>query len=82
MQIDDYLKHAIKAAQEAGSFLKSHFQSPHQITHKSHINDLVTECDTKSELMIKTRLKNAFPNSSFLCEDRLHVSSLAEYQTL
>lgn len=69
MLLDSQIKDILDVATRAGDFLKSQFYSPHIITSKSHINDLVTECDQHSEALIKDGLKKAFNGCSFLCEE-------------
>lgn len=56
-------------AKRAGMYLKEQFHSKHHIETKSHINDIVTECDKNSEEMIKNHLKKHFPDYNFLCEE-------------
>lgn len=69
MTFKTYLDAAIDAALNAGAYLKEHYHTSHHIHSKSHINDIVTECDKTSEEMIKSKLKMLFPNHSFLCEE-------------
>jgi len=79
MFLDVYLEVSQQIALKAGSYLKKHFDQLHHIESKSHINDLVTECDKFSEAFIKKELQEAFPNSSFICEESgedIHNSSL------
>jgi myo-inositol-1(or 4)-monophosphatase len=64
-----YLSASVEIAQKAGQYLKSQFFQKHTLESKSHVNDIVTECDKTSEEMIKSYLKTAFPNTSFLCEE-------------
>lgn len=64
-----YLEASKEIAIKAGLYIKSQFFNKHSISSKSHINDIVTECDQASEEMIKSYLKNAFPHTSFLCEE-------------
>ena len=76
MHLEDALKHSIFIAKQAGTYLKDSFNIPHTIHSKSHINDLVTECDKQSEEMIKSYLKQKFPDFGFLCEESgTHQSS-------
>lgn len=69
MTFDPHLEVAIQAAQKAGEYLKQHFHHKHSLRSKSHINDLVTECDIKAEELIKSHLKQNLPHASFLCEE-------------
>jgi myo-inositol-1(or 4)-monophosphatase len=69
MTTPDLLKIALTCAQSAGQYLKEQFHKPHEIASKSHINDLVTECDKTSETLIKNQIKMSLPQSSFLCEE-------------
>lgn len=66
-------------AKKAGSYLKDHFLMPHTITSKSHVNDLVTECDSFCEKMIKSELKKHFPDYSFLCEESGYEFTDSDY---
>jgi myo-inositol-1(or 4)-monophosphatase len=69
MNSKNYLDLAIDCALKAGAYLKTHFNTPHTLVSKSHINDLVTECDQKSENLIKDLIKKHLPESSFICEE-------------
>jgi myo-inositol-1(or 4)-monophosphatase len=69
MNLEIYLTAAKQTAKNAGDYLIKHFHDAHQISSKSHINDLVTECDKFSENLIKKELSSQFPDHSFLCEE-------------
>ncbi len=77
--LDVFLNAAIQAATQAGSYLKSSFPKMHTIESKSHVNDLVTECDKTSEEMIKETLKRQFPHHGFYCEESGREDSQQDY---
>jgi myo-inositol-1(or 4)-monophosphatase len=66
---EDKIFQILDIAKHAGQYLKEHFLFTHKIESKSHINDLVTECDRTSEDMIKEALKKNFEGCGFLCEE-------------
>lgn len=79
MNLDQHLNLAKETALKAGAYLKTHFHQSHLVSSKSHQNDLVTECDKHSEMLIKESIKKQFSHSSFLCEEsgkEMHNSSL------
>ena len=53
---------------EAGFCLMTYFRKPLKVEHKSHL-DLVTEADLASELLIKNRLRDEFPEDAILAEE-------------
>src|SRR5262249_22782218 len=59
---------AVEAAREAGGLLKQHFGKVHEVDYKGRIT-LVTEMDRRSEALIVSRLKAAFPNDDILAEE-------------
>jgi myo-inositol-1(or 4)-monophosphatase len=69
MDLNFYLKIAVDSAKNAGAYLKAHFHSSHHLGTKSHINDLVTECDKGAEDMIKSYILSHCPESNFHCEE-------------
>lgn len=69
MSPDHTLTEVFYIAKQAGLYLKEQFHNKHHIKTKSHINDLVTECDKNSEQIIKNHLKKNFPDYNFLCEE-------------
>src|SRR5436853_7343723 len=60
---------AVAVAREAGALLKENFGKQQEIEYKGRI-DLVTEMDRRSEELIITRLRAAFPGDGFLAEER------------
>ncbi|MFA6637063.1 MAG: inositol monophosphatase family protein [Candidatus Omnitrophota bacterium] len=60
---------AISAAKEAGEYILGHMGKIKKISHKSGINDLVTDVDKSSEEMIVKRIKETFPDHSILAEE-------------
>jgi myo-inositol-1(or 4)-monophosphatase len=56
-------------ARQAGAILRSHFERPHQINHKSTVVDLVTEADRESEAFIVGALQTAFPDHYIVGEE-------------
>jgi len=77
--LDVFLTAAVQAATQAGYYLKSAFPRVHTIESKSHVNDLVTECDKTSEEMIKDLLRKQFPNHGFYCEESGKEDSKQDY---
>ena len=63
------LEQAVKVAREAGALLKDNFGKTQEIGFKGRI-DLVTEMDRRSEELIISRLRAAFPGDGFLAEER------------
>ena len=58
----------IDISKEAGEILKEGFGKSHQITYKSAIN-IVTEIDRKSEDLLVSRIRAAFPEHSIVAEE-------------
>ena len=65
---------AVAVAREAGTLLKENFGKQQEIQFKGRI-DLVTEMDRRSEDLIISRLRHAFPGDGFLAEERGKESS-------
>jgi myo-inositol-1(or 4)-monophosphatase len=63
------LEQAMKVAREAGALLQENFGRQQEIRYKGRI-DLVTEMDRRSEELIITRLRAAFPGDGFMAEER------------
>jgi len=63
------LDRAIAVAREAGALLKENFGKQQDVQYKGRI-DLVTEMDRRSEELIISRLRAAFPGDGFLAEER------------
>jgi myo-inositol-1(or 4)-monophosphatase len=63
------LEKAMAVAREAGALLKENFGKQHDVEYKGRI-DLVTEMDRRSEELIISRLRAAFPDDGFWAEER------------
>lgn len=61
---------ALEAAQLAGKYLKTSFGTLHTISSKEGKQNLVTECDLKSEEIIVSFLQKHFPTHGFLAEEK------------
>jgi myo-inositol-1(or 4)-monophosphatase len=59
---------ATEVAREAGALLKQSFGKVQEVDFKGRIN-LVTEMDLRSEALIVSRLKSAFPGDDILAEE-------------
>lgn len=68
----DILDTAIRAATEAGTYLKDTFSKRPKIEFKGKI-DLVTERDRKSQEIIFNIIKREFPGHSILSEEDLNI---------
>ncbi len=66
--LESRLKIAIRAAEQAGAVLMSHYGKLTAIEEKSPI-DLVTVADRQSERAILSELRAAFPQDTFLAEE-------------
>ncbi|MBD3426256.1 MAG: inositol monophosphatase [Candidatus Omnitrophica bacterium] len=60
---------AENVAKEAGEYVLKHMGRLKEVSHKSGINDLVTDVDKGSEKIIISRIKNEFPEHSILAEE-------------
>ena len=63
------LERAVAVAREAGALLKENFGKKQEVEYKGRI-DLVTEMDRRSEELIISRLRAAFPGDGFWAEER------------
>jgi len=63
------LDQAVRVAREAGALLKENFGKSQEVEYKGRI-DLVTEMDRRSEELIISRLRAAFPGDGFWAEER------------
>src|SRR5262245_34072681 len=63
------LDQAVRVAREAGGLLKENFGKSQEVEYKGRI-DLVTEMDRRSEELIISRLRTAFPGDGFWAEER------------
>src|SRR5215203_7256863 len=66
--LDDYARHAVQIARDAGQILRDRFGQPHDVRFKSTI-DLVTEADRAAEDLIADRLRTICPEHDLLCEE-------------
>lgn len=64
------LKSTLFKATEAGSkILQHYFNGTFEVSHKSDINDLVTQADKESEAAIVAVIREAFPDHAILSEE-------------
>ena len=59
-----------QAALDAGAVMRQNYQKPHEITMKGTI-DPVTETDYQCQEIIMAIIRQAFPDHSFLAEERV-----------
>lgn len=69
----DYLQVATAAARQAGAIVRAGYGQTLQITHKGAI-DLVTEYDRRSEALILSALREAFPSHAINAEESGHAA--------
>jgi myo-inositol-1(or 4)-monophosphatase len=70
MQNLDHIRQTASAvAREAGDILRRGWGKPGHIGHKGHV-DLVTEYDTRSEALIVSSLRRAFPDHAIYAEEQ------------
>jgi myo-inositol-1(or 4)-monophosphatase len=69
---------AIEIAEKSSSILKDGFNKHYKIFSKEGIHNLVTEYDLKSEDFIISSIKNTYPNSSILSEEKGKVDGQEE----
>ncbi len=69
VDIDDCIRVGKDVVLEAGRLLVQQLHSDLTISHKGSIN-LVTDVDLAAEELIVRRIRDAFPNHSFLAEER------------
>ncbi len=69
LDLDNILKTAAAIAREAGEILRQGWGRPGQIGHKGQV-DLVTEYDTRSEALIISSLRRAFPDHAIYAEEQ------------
>lgn len=74
--LDEYARHAVEIARDAGAILRERFGQPHEIRFKGAI-DLVTEADRAAEDLIASRLRDIYPDHELLCEEGSRGASLA-----
>jgi myo-inositol-1(or 4)-monophosphatase len=66
--MNPFLKVAVEAAREAGAILLPDFERPKKISYKGEV-DIVTESDRRSEAIIVSRLRAAFPDHGIVAEE-------------
>jgi myo-inositol-1(or 4)-monophosphatase len=66
--MNPFLKVAVEAAREAGAILLPDFEAPKKISYKGEV-DIVTESDRRSEALIVSRLRTAFPDHAIVAEE-------------
>jgi myo-inositol-1(or 4)-monophosphatase len=76
--MDNFLATATEIAREAGALLNSLFDRPHEISYKRPM-DIVTEADRRSEALITSRLRRAFPDHDIVAEEGGGHKSNSEY---
>ena len=68
MNLAQYLKIGIEAAENASDFIKTQTKEIIKIDFKG-VSDLVTNADIKSEEIIVDKIKKNFPSHKFLTEE-------------
>jgi len=68
-----------KAANAAGILVLEKFQTRFSIDHKDGINNLVTEVDKASELLIRNIIREAFPDHGIIGEEFEQQESRGKY---
>jgi len=66
--MNPFLKVAVEAARDAGAILLPDFERPKKISYKGEV-DIVTESDRRSEAIIVSRLRAAFPDHAIVAEE-------------
>lgn len=77
-ELDKILKTALKAALEAGKYLKKCFHYKSKVEFKGEIN-LITQRDRESQAIIHRIIKKKFPRHSFLGEEDLEIHNSKEH---
>ncbi len=67
-EIDRFLSVAREAALKAGEFLRNNLNRRQRVAYKGVVN-LVTDCDRRSQAIITTALRRAFPDHGILAEE-------------
>jgi myo-inositol-1(or 4)-monophosphatase len=70
----------IKATEAGAAVMKEYFDKSFNISNKEGINNLVTEVDHKSEEVIFTTIKEAFPAHFILSEEAGEIIQDSEYK--
>jgi myo-inositol-1(or 4)-monophosphatase len=73
------LEEAVKAAREAGRYLRDNIEAEREITYKSSL-DLVTNFDRGAQSLIFDRLSRAFPEHGFLGEEDLRRTGRSDFR--
>lgn len=73
------IEKVITIAKEAGQIIKDNFQQNYEVNYKSNQNDLVTEVDKKSELLITNFIKKVFPSHNILAEEGGETKNSSEF---
>src|SRR5574341_94493 len=79
--MSEWITMAERLAREAGAVLREGYGSAKTIEHKGAI-DLVTEFDRRSEALIVSALRRAFPEHAIRAEEGSGRSSAGEYEWL
>jgi myo-inositol-1(or 4)-monophosphatase len=79
--MSEWITIAERIAREAGAMLREGYGSAKTIEHKGVI-DLVTEFDRRSEALIVSALRQAFPDHAIRAEEGSGNSSAGEYEWL
>ncbi|KAL4234992.1 hypothetical protein ACF0H5_006632 [Mactra antiquata] len=77
-EIQEYFKHALMVAKEAGERVKTDFYRNKNISVKENFADLVTETDTAVEELIVAKLKQRFPDHKFIGEEAVSAGGHCE----
>lgn len=78
--VNDLSRVAVEAAKEAGRYMVSRLGGAIEVSTKGNKNNLVTDVDKKSESMIISRIRKAFPEHSILAEESGNAGAESEYQ--
>src|SRR5436190_12872764 len=70
---------ATDTAEASGKLIRENWQKPQKIDYKGAI-DLVTSVDRESEHLIVGRLRDVFPNHSFLAEEETTITAESDYR--
>lgn len=79
--MSDYLDTAIHAAQEAGAFLRQHFENTESlVVNEASQHDVKLELDVRSQTLITEILLGAFPDHALYGEEGLAGNQDSEWQ--
>lgn len=79
MNYEKELQTAVKAARQAGELIEANFDLLTTITTKNEYKEVVTDLDFKSEDIILSTLKEAFPDFGIISEESPQDSQRREY---